>query len=242
MGFYGTLTITNETTAGSIQKNIQAKLAFNNVDLTNYITISGGAQAPLTISQANRLLVPNSILQLKTLFESGVSQAEPASESGFTISGATQNPLQQENTLDLLVDAGQIIDGSLNLTILVTAPPPPPAKTGFWGTLRVHNINGGNGGRYLDYRWLVNGTPLNPVTRIYTNNQDPITISEINRLTDINVQLTLNVSYESNFSITDFSFNGADIVNANQNQTILTANINNLTNGTINIYYTINNV
>ena len=237
MGFYGTLTITNQTTAGSIQKNIQAKLAFNNVDLTNYITISGGAQTPLTISQANRLLVPNSILQLKTLFESGVSQVELANDSGFTISGATQNPLQQENTLDLLVDAGQIIDGSLNLTILVSTP-----KTGFWGTLRVHNINGVNGGRYLDYRWLVNGTPLNPVTRIYTNNQDPITISEINRLTDINVQLTLNVSFESNFSITDFSFNGADIVSAIQNQTILTANINNLTNGTINIYYTINNV
>ena len=89
---------------------------------------------------------------------------------------------------------------------------------------------------------MVNGTYLNPeTTRIYTNNQDPITISEIKRLTDINVQLTLNVSYESNFSITDFSFNGADIVNANQNQTMLTANINNLTNGTINIYYTINN-
>ena len=243
MGFYGTLTIANETTAGSIQKNIQAKLAFNNVDLTNYITISGGAQAPLTISQANRLLVPNSILQLKALFESGVSQVELANDSGFTISGATQNPLQQENTLDLLVDAGQIIDGSLNLTILVTAPPPqPPAKTGFWGTLRVHNINGGNGGRYLDYQWLVNGTPLNSVTRIYTNNQDPITISEINRLTDINVQLTLNASFESNYSITDFSFNGADIVSANQNQTILTAKSTNLTNGTINIYYTINNM
>jgi hypothetical protein len=114
--------------------------------------------------------------------------------------------------------------------------------TGFFGTLTVNNYNGGNGGRYLDYQWIVNGEPLNSSTRINANGApSSITILEANRLQDINVQLTLNVSFEADSAVTDFNSSGATVVSGSQFQTIFTANNNNLDSGTIIANYTINN-
>ena len=236
-GFYGTIYLINNISTSSEIYNFVLR-----DNKTSPTTISAGIftnpATTITISVAEnselRLLRPYYEYNIEYLYNNTT-----LTNIMFDISGGTYR--SANNKYYFTPNNNNINNGVLTLTSTLTSYIVPP-KTGFWGTLIVHNVNGGNGGRYLDYQWLVNGTYLNPeTTRIYTNNQDPITISEIKRLTDINVQLTLNVSFESYSAITNFNFNGATIVSGNQNQTILTANSNNLTNGTINIYYTINN-
>lgn len=113
-GFYGTLVISNITGSGSLQRFIQVKLAFNNVDITSYVTINGGTTQTITVPIGSRLPNPASLLQYKAIFQSGATSANGFEDiEGFTVVSSTENSLQDENTVDLLIDAGYISGGAL---------------------------------------------------------------------------------------------------------------------------------
>ena len=118
-GFYGTFYITNEAGGEMMPIDLQAKLAYNNVDITSYITIASGDTEPLSVPIGSRLPNPSSLLQLKIIIGAGVSSINAEDFTGFTPVSTTENPLTEENTLEALVDSGQIDGGDLTLTIEV---------------------------------------------------------------------------------------------------------------------------
>jgi hypothetical protein len=118
-GFYGIFSITNEAGGEMNPIDLQAKLAYNNVDITNYITIASGTTQPLTIPIQDRLPNPSSLLQLKFIIGAGVINLNSEDYTGFTPISNTENPFTEENTAELLVDSGQIDDGDLTLIIVV---------------------------------------------------------------------------------------------------------------------------
>jgi hypothetical protein len=120
-GFYGTFTITNDPQGEMAPIDLQAKLAYNNVDITSYITIASGETEPLTVPIGSRLLDPSSYLQLKIIVGEGVMSLNSEDYTGFTPINITENPLTEENTLELLVDSGQINDGDLTLILGVSS-------------------------------------------------------------------------------------------------------------------------
>jgi len=117
-GFYGTFDISN-IKIGELPISLQAKVAYNNVDITSYITIASGATSTITIPVGSRLPNPSSLLQLKLIFGAGVTSVDNQNITGFTPISATENDLTEENTIELLVDSGQINGGNLTLTINV---------------------------------------------------------------------------------------------------------------------------
>ena len=118
-GFYGTFAITNEPGGELMQISFQVKLAYNNVDISNYITIASGATQTLTVPIGSRLPNPSSYLQLKIIIGEGVASVNAEDFTGFTQISITENPLTEQNTMELLVDSGEINDGDLTLTIQV---------------------------------------------------------------------------------------------------------------------------
>jgi hypothetical protein len=118
-GFYGTFTISNVLGGEMMPIDLQAKLAYNNVDITSYITIASGTTEPLTIPIEDRLPNPSSLLQLKFIIGAGVINLNSEDYTGFTPVSNTENPFTEENTAGLLVDSGQIDDGDLTLVIVV---------------------------------------------------------------------------------------------------------------------------
>ena len=118
-GFYGTFIISNEPNGEMNPIGFQAKLAYNNVDITSYITIASDDFQTLTIPIEDRLPNPSSYLQFKTIIGEGVASVNAEDYTGFTPVSFTDNPLTEENTMELLVDSGQIDDGDLTLIIEV---------------------------------------------------------------------------------------------------------------------------
>jgi len=118
-GFYGTFTITNEPGGEMMPIDLQAKLAYNNVDITSYITITSGTNQTLTVPIGSRLPNPGSLLQLKIIIDEGVMSINSEDFTGFEPVSNTENPLTEENTFELLVDSGEIDDGELTLIIEV---------------------------------------------------------------------------------------------------------------------------
>lgn len=118
-GFYGTFIITNEAGGEMMPIDFQAKLAYNNVDITSYITITSGTTETLSVPIGSRLPNPSSLLQLKLIFGAGVSSLNSEDYTGFTPVSNTGNPYTEENTVELLVDSGQIDGGELTLIIEV---------------------------------------------------------------------------------------------------------------------------
>jgi len=118
-GFYGTFTITNDPGGEMMPIDLQAKLAYNNVDITSYITIASGDTEPLSVPIGSRLPDPSSYLQLKIIIDEGVMSLNSEDYIGFTPINLTENPLTEENTMELLVDIGQINDGDLTLILEV---------------------------------------------------------------------------------------------------------------------------
>jgi hypothetical protein len=118
-GFYGIFAITNNPGGELLPISLQAKLAYNNVDITSYVTIISGTTQPLTVPIGSRLPNPSSLLQLKIIVGVGVMSLNSEDYTGFTPVSITENPLTQENTLELLVDSGQIDDGDLTLILEV---------------------------------------------------------------------------------------------------------------------------
>jgi hypothetical protein len=118
-GFYGTFAISNIAGGEMTPISFQVKLAYNNVDITSYVTIASGATQPLIVPIGSRLPNPSSLLQLKIIIGEGVASVNAEDFTGFTQISLTENPLTDQNTMELLVDSGQINDGDLTLTIEV---------------------------------------------------------------------------------------------------------------------------
>ena len=119
-GWYGTFQLFNETAPGSGHRHINAYLAFNNTALTNSVQINGGTDHTFTISIANRLPLPSSTLQLKVTLQNGTDSVDLEDIDGFTITDFTDNPLDQENTLSMLVDSNNLNNGVCTVTFVVT--------------------------------------------------------------------------------------------------------------------------
>jgi hypothetical protein len=119
-GFYGTLAVTNITVG--LPVSFQVKLAFNNLDITNYVTINGGQTQTITVPIGSRLPNPASLLQYKIIFDSTAISVNGFEDiTGFSAVSNTDNPLNQENTVDLLIDAGYIDGGGLIQAITIDA-------------------------------------------------------------------------------------------------------------------------
>jgi hypothetical protein len=121
-GFYGTLTITNEKSAGSQKKDIYARLYYNGNPLTNEITISHPHTGQLEVLIADRLPSREAILTLRVRFEAGISSVNLDAYDGFEPAGLTENPLTENNYLSMLVNVGNVDDGILSLTLVTSTP------------------------------------------------------------------------------------------------------------------------
>lgn len=121
-GFYGTFTIGNEKAGASDPKYIQVKLAYNDVDITSYLTIYSETTDVITIPIGDRLPLPSSLLQLKIKIEGPqfiISGVEYTNQSGWTLMDVTGNDPTDENILSLLVDSGFIDGGALTLDFII---------------------------------------------------------------------------------------------------------------------------
>jgi hypothetical protein len=121
-GFYGELDITNETALGSLPKNIYARLYYNGSPLNDEITIVGNNTGNLPVNIAARLPNPSSTLVLQIRFEAGLQDINLDAFLGFTPGNFTENPLTENNYLDMVVDSNQIDGGNLSITFVLTTP------------------------------------------------------------------------------------------------------------------------
>ena len=121
-GFFGELDIANETAGGSLPKNIYARLYHNGSPLTNEITIAGGDIGNLQVNINSRLPNPSSTLVLQIRFEAGLQDANLDGFLGFTPGNFTNNPLTENNYLDMVVDSDQIDGGNLSISFILTTP------------------------------------------------------------------------------------------------------------------------
>ena len=148
-GFWGTFLVENQTDGNP--RYVDAYLAYNDVPVTTTQRINGNSSYAFFISDTDRLPLPDSTLQLKTIFQSGTQSVVLDSYTGFGITGNTQNPLDQENTLSMLVNLDSYNDensGYCAVTYIVTyVPPPPPPNTGWYGKLYIVNTIISKGGQ-----------------------------------------------------------------------------------------------
>jgi hypothetical protein len=121
-GFYGTLDITNEKSAGSQKKDIYARLYYNGNPLTNEITIAHPHTGQLEVLIADRLPNREAILTLRIRFEAGITGVDLDAYDGFEPQGLTNNPLTENNYLSMLVNEGNVDDGILSMTLVTSTP------------------------------------------------------------------------------------------------------------------------
>ena len=119
-GFWGDFVLTNETAAGSAHRHLHAYLAYNDVPLTESHQINGNHSYTFSVLEEDRLPLPSSTLQLKVSMQSGTDSADIGAYDGFTITDFTNNPLDQENTLSMLVNSENYDEGECELTIILT--------------------------------------------------------------------------------------------------------------------------
>uniref|UniRef100_A0A6C0DVU4 Fibronectin type-III domain-containing protein n=1 Tax=viral metagenome TaxID=1070528 RepID=A0A6C0DVU4_9ZZZZ len=204
-GFYGTLSISNETLSGNNSRFIQVKLAYNNVDITSYITISGNSQQTLTIPIEERLPDISSILQLKYIFEDGVNDLGDTSSSivGFNLINQTNNPLQSENTSEVEIFSDFINLGELKLTTQ------PITYSGFYGTFIINNKRPINRDpQFVQVKLAYNDVDITSYITISGDRQETLTITENARLPNPNSILQLKFIFEDdviNYNISDIS-------------------------------------
>ena len=122
-GFWGDFIVYNGRQSGSSQRHMHVYLAYNNVPLTASHQINSNYNYTFNISEEDRLPLPSSILQLKVTMQNGTDAVDLGAYDGFTITGFTDNPLNEENTLSMLVNSNNINDGSCAMTFLVTYNP-----------------------------------------------------------------------------------------------------------------------
>jgi len=121
-GFYGTLAITNEKSAGSHKIDIYARLYYDGNPLTNEITIAHPHTGQLEVLIADRLPSREAILTLRVRFEAGISSVNVDAYDGFEPAGLTENPLTENNYLSMLVNVGNVDAGILSMTLVTTTP------------------------------------------------------------------------------------------------------------------------
>jgi len=121
-GFYGELDITNETAGGSLPKDIYARLYYNGSPLTDEVTIVGGNTGNLPVNILARLPNPSSTLVLQIRFDAGLQSTNLDGFLGFTPGNFTDNPLTENNYLDMVVDSDQIDGGNLSISFILTTP------------------------------------------------------------------------------------------------------------------------
>jgi hypothetical protein len=121
-GFYGSLDITPEVSAGTYAKDIYARLYYINTPLTNEITVRHPYTQQLTVNIADRLPDREAILTLRIRFEAGVLNVDLDAYDGFEPQGLTTNPLTENNYLSMLVDEGNLDEGILSMTLVTTTP------------------------------------------------------------------------------------------------------------------------
>jgi hypothetical protein len=121
-GFYGSLDITPDKTAGSLPIDIYARLYYNTTPLTNEITISYPYTQQLTVNIADRLPDRESILTLRVRFQAGISSVNLDAYAGFEPQSLTDNPLTENNYLSMLVNVGNVDAGILSMTLITTTP------------------------------------------------------------------------------------------------------------------------
>ena len=147
-GFWGDFLVINGTQSGSTNRHMHAYLAYNDIPLTSSHQINGNHSHLFNITEADRLPLPTSTLQLKVTMQSGTQALDAGAYDGFTVTNLTDLPLTQENTLSMLVNENNLDDGSCSLTLLVTYVPPP---SGWSGTITFNRTNGG-GTQYINLR------------------------------------------------------------------------------------------
>lgn len=123
-GFYGEFTVINGTQSGSQPRHMHAYLAYNDDPITELAQINGGHSYMFELIQENRLPLPNSTLQLKFTMQNNTQALDLGAYEGFTITNFTDNPLDEENTMSLVVNENNINYGSCSVTLLVTYVPP----------------------------------------------------------------------------------------------------------------------
>jgi hypothetical protein len=121
-GFYGTLDITNEKSAGSHKIDIYARLYYNGNPLTNEITITHPHTGQLEVLIADRLPNREAILTLRVRFEAGITSVDLDAYDGFEPQSLTGNPLTENNYLSMLVNVGNLDPGVLTMTLVTTTP------------------------------------------------------------------------------------------------------------------------
>jgi hypothetical protein len=116
-GFYGTLDITNDKVPGSTERDIYAQLYFNGSPLTDELTISYPNTGQLEVVLAARLPNPSSTLVLRLRFQAGITGVDLDAYDRFTPGNLTNNPLTENNYLDMVVDSEFIDGGVLSMTL-----------------------------------------------------------------------------------------------------------------------------
>ena len=154
-GFWGDFIVTNGRQAGSSQRHMHVYLAYNDVPLTASHQINSNHNYTFNIAEEYRLPLPSSTLQLKVTMQNGTQELDLGAYEGFTITGITENPLNEENTLSMVVNEANLNDGNCALTLLVTYEP------GWSGTITFSRTAGG-GTQYIYLRTntgvIANGT------------------------------------------------------------------------------------
>ena len=121
-GFWGTFYVENQPEVGSDARYLDAYLAYNDVPLTSSQQINSNASYTFNVTEANRLPLPSSTLQLKFTCQSGTTHIGGGEYSGFEVIGNTENPLDQENTFDILVNENNYDNGQCSIILLLYVP------------------------------------------------------------------------------------------------------------------------
>jgi hypothetical protein len=127
--FDGTFKVVNETAPGSVSRYIDAYLAYNDNAITQTARINGDNEYIFTINDIihrdiNGVPLPTSTLQLKVTLQSGTQRLFSTDYDGFTMTGKTNRPLNQENTLSMLVNENNYDNGECSIAFLVFYVPP----------------------------------------------------------------------------------------------------------------------
>ena len=154
-GFWGDFEVFNGRQAGSSQRHMHVYLAYNDVPLTASHQINSNHSYIFSVLEEDRLPLPSSTLQLKVTMQNNTQAVDLGAYDGFTITDFTTNPLNEENTLSMLVNSNNLDEGNCALTLLVTYEP------GWSGTITFSRTAGG-GTQYIYLRTntgvIANGT------------------------------------------------------------------------------------
>lgn len=121
-GFWGIFVVFNQTIIN--HRFMDVYLAYNDVALTDTQRIHGDNDFTFNITEENRLPLPSSTLQLKITMQNNTEGVDVDAYDQIEITGFTSNPLNEENTLSMLVNENNYDDGQCSITFAVTYEAP----------------------------------------------------------------------------------------------------------------------